>query len=148
MRTGRTAEQGASETRQVLGGFPQTTGKYKRRSCCKSSKAPQIPRVFALTQQSRIFRNILSWRVLTDWKCAQVDVTKQGFGIIRTTKDMQTLEVLSCGSAEEYVKPRLKPGVSCRIRSRLYLQHFVHFDENAGACRHHHVVGIMSSGII
>ena len=53
---------------QVHGRFPETMGKYNKRKCCKSSKAPQT--------------NAEDFAGLLDWQYAHADVAEQGFGII------------------------------------------------------------------
>ena len=41
--------------RQIPGGFPETMGQYNRRSCCTSSKVPQIPVILHLRTRATPF---------------------------------------------------------------------------------------------
>ena len=71
-------------------------GQHNRRSCCKGSKVPQILVIFHFLNRAMLFGSGCLRAYLQLGSNEREDVGTQDLGIVRTRKNMQKLEVLSC----------------------------------------------------
>ena len=61
-------------------------GEVQQKKLLQELESTANSKVFALANQGRIIGNMLSSRVVPAWKYAHSDVTKHGFGMIRTKR--------------------------------------------------------------